>query len=386
VASKQWGAWAVAFVWFTTHFGGGFASGRQLVDFYVRYGWYAIFTPFISVGIIALVLYNAWSFSVREKVYDYRSWSTAYFKPLGVLEPFFSFFIEVMFLIILLLATAVAFATGGSLLTRLFPALSYNFVTLSIAILIFALTIWGAEVWRKAATIIGIVMIAGVLVVYSANLIVNLPKLTAVVGSMPSANGGFWEAVWLSVKYAGLQCSLIGAYTAVADSLKTQADVKKAALIGFVLNAGVMTLAATGILTHYPQILTEATPITYITEHGGMGGAFGAAVVSGIILLALVSTGVGLIYGGARRISSWWVKRTGSTKTFMTDVISSAIYVILSWCIASFGLLALISQGYVWVGTFSTPLVVVPVLFVAFLHKRQGDSPRPSGSSLAEEG
>lgn len=27
----------VAFVWFTTHFGGGFASGAQIYSYYVRY-------------------------------------------------------------------------------------------------------------------------------------------------------------------------------------------------------------------------------------------------------------------------------------------------------------------------------------------------------------
>jgi len=361
----------VACVWFTTHFGGGFASGRQLIDFYVKYGWYAVFTPFISVGIIGLVLYCAWDFAVREKVYDYRNWSVAYFKPLGVLEPFFSLAIEVMFLIILLVATAVAFATGGSLLTKLFPTMSYNAVTVGIAVLIFVLTIWGAEIVRKAATLMAVMIIAGMLVVYLSNLAVNHSKLTAVLSALPSANGGFWEALWQSVKYAGLQCSLIGAYTAVADSMHTKADVKKAAWVGFVVNVGVMLLAATGVLTHYPDILSETTPITYITEHSGSGATISVTVVSIIILLALVSTGVGLTYGGAKRISNWWIKRTGSTKTFMTDVVSSAIYVTISWIIASFGLIALISKGYVWVGTLSTPLVVIPIILVAFMHKKR---------------
>ena len=28
----------VSFVWFTTHFGGGFASGAQIYSYFVRYG------------------------------------------------------------------------------------------------------------------------------------------------------------------------------------------------------------------------------------------------------------------------------------------------------------------------------------------------------------
>jgi uncharacterized membrane protein YkvI len=377
---SKWGAWAVAFVWFTTHFGGGFASGRQLVDFYVQYGWYAIFTPVISVGIIATVLYCAWSFAIKHKVYDYRSWSVAYYKPLGWFEPFFSFCIEVMYLIILLMATGVAFSTGGETLKQLVPNLPYNVTTVGIALFIFALTIWGAETVRKAATFMAILIIVGMLVIYVSNLVVNFSSLVAVAETLPSANGGFWPAMWQSVKYAGLQCSLIGAYTAVADALSTQKDVKKATCIGFIVNAGVLFLAATGALSHYPEILNKAEiplPITYITQHGG-GGNVGMALFSMVMLLAVVSTGVGLIYGGARRISTWWMKRAGVTSSRRIDIISSAVYVGISWYIASFGLIRLIAQGYAWVGILSTPLVVVPVILTAMI--RGAKIPSPSSS------
>jgi uncharacterized membrane protein YkvI len=380
---SKWGAWAVAFVWFTTHFGGGFASGRQLVDFYVQFGWYAIFTPIISAALIALVLYCAWSFAVKYEVYDYRSWSVAYYKPLKGFAPFFSAAIEVMYLIILIMATGVAFSTGGTLLTQLVPSLKehYYLCTVGLALFIFALTIWGAETVRKAATVMAILIIAGMLTVYSSNLFVNFSKLAEVLKAAPSSNGGFWPAMWQSVKYAGLQCSLIGAYTAVADALHTQADVKKATFIGFIVNAGMLILAATGVLAHYPltgdmlgtveapTIMRLPTPITYITQHGG-GGNIGVALVSMIILLAVISTGVGLIYGGARRVSTWWMKRTGATSSHRVDIVSSAVYVTISWCVASFGLIPLIAQGYTWVGILSTPLVVIPIILVAVLHGR----------------
>ncbi|GHV40663.1 hypothetical protein FACS1894187_21780 [Synergistales bacterium] len=370
--SNSWGVWSVAFVWFTTHFGGGFASGRQLVDFYVKFGWYAIFMPVISTAIIALVLYCAWSFAVRHKVYDYYSWSAEYYKPTGPGAPVFSAAIEIMYLIILLMATGVAFATGGTLLTQQFPDISYSVGTVGLAVFIWALTIWGAETVRKAATAMAILIISGMLVIYLSNLATNFSKLTAVVSAAPSENGGFYAALWQSVKYAALQCSLIGAYTAVVDVLHTQEDVRKTTLIGFVVNAGILLLAATGALSHYPDILPEAAPITYITRHGG-GGDIGVALVSMIIILAVVSTGVGLIYGGARRVSTWWTKKTGTTSSRKMDIISSTIYVAISWCVASFGLIPLIAQGYTWVGILSTPLVVIPVLLMGAYHKSRGN-------------
>ena len=40
----------VAFVWFTTHFGGGFASGAQIYSYYVRYGIWCLLMPVLAMG------------------------------------------------------------------------------------------------------------------------------------------------------------------------------------------------------------------------------------------------------------------------------------------------------------------------------------------------
>lgn len=364
-SDSRWGVCcSVAFVWFATHFGGGFASGRQLVDFYVKYGWYAVFTPILSVGLIALVLWCAWQFAVRHGVYDYHSWSVRYFEPLGWLEPVFSMLIEAMYLIILLLATGVAFATGGTVLNHIFPDIPYHVGTVGLAVLILSLTIWGSGTVRKASTVMSLLIIAGMLVIYSSNLVANFPRLLQVMRELTEAEGGFWPALWQSVKYAALQCSLVGAYTAVADGLRTSRDVNRTTLLGFCVNAGMLTLASVGALLHFPAILSERAPVTYITQHGG-GGALGVVLVSALILLAVVSTGVGLIYGSTRRITAWWSARTGRPASRKVDVAASAVYVVASWCVASYGLIPLIAKGYAWVGAMSAPLIVAPILLVA---------------------
>jgi uncharacterized membrane protein YkvI len=362
----------VAFVWFTTHFGGGFASGRQIVEFFAQFGWYAVFTPIISVAIISAVLYFAWSFAVKHKTYDYLTWSSGYFKPLGkALTFFFEIVIEVMYIIILLLATGIALATGGTLVSEILPNVSYSACTVALAVLIFVLTIWGAETVRRAAASMAILIIAGMLVIYLTSLYNNFPKLAAAVSAMPSPadKGGFGEALWQSVKYAGLQCAVVGAYIAVADALKTQDDVKKTTLVGFVLNAGMLMLAMTGVFAFYPEINAERMPIIYVTLHGG-GGEPVLLVVSLIILLAVVSTGVGMVYGGARRVSNWWKKKTGTGESRAVDVIAPAVYILVAWCLSTFGLIGLIAQGYGWVGILSTPLVVIPILLMGFVHRR----------------
>ncbi len=358
MVSKEWGPLAVAFVWFTTHFGGGFASGRQLVDFFVGYGWYAAFTPVLAILIVGFVLYYAWEFSFIHKAYDYREWMDKFFRPY---EIFFSNAFEVMYLMILLIASAVAVATGGTVMQQLLGT-GYVMNTVIVAVCIFFLTIFGAEVVRRAATAMALLIIIGMLIIYVANLFVNLPQLIGVLRSAPSPKG-FGEAFWAMSKYIGFQACAMGAYIAVADALMSHEDVKKAFWYGVIVNAGVLWLATLGVLAHYPTILAEKVPVLYVAAHGG-GGQFGTGIVSLLIFLAVVSTGVSLIYGGARRIVGWWGRTHRGSSERTTNVIASLAYVLITWAIALFGLLPLIAKGYGYLGSIAIFLLVIPILFV----------------------
>lgn len=213
---------AVAFVWFTTHFGGGFASGRQLIQFFVQYGWYALFTPILAMLINAVMFYYAWEFSVKHKTFEYRSWTDAFYRPY---EKVFSNLYELVFNITLITATAVAFATGGATLTGVLGT-PYIVNTVVIAIIMFIFTIYGANVIRAVASWIAIIVIAGLLFIYGSNFIVILPSLKEIIKIAPSSQG-LWSALWETIKYASLQGAVVGSYIAVADVLKDKNDAKR---------------------------------------------------------------------------------------------------------------------------------------------------------------
>ena len=357
-------ALSFAFVWFTTHFGGGFSSGRQLVDFYVSYGWYAIFTPFIALTIMAFVYYFAWKGSVVHRAFDYHSWGKKFYGRYSVV---FGTANSIMYNLILLTATSVAFATGGSVLKELFGS-PYVLNTIIIAVLILLLTIFGAEVVRRAATVMAVLIIGGMVAVYATNLVVNFPLLKQVILQAPSPKGA-GGAVWKAITYAGFQVCLIGAFVSVADVLKTKQDVFRASLYGFIVNAVILWLATAGALTHYPAINNEVVPIIYIARHSVGEGAAGG-IVSGLILLAVISTGVSCVYGGAKRIVVALQERLGDKATAKgaraTHIMSSLVYVAVTWAIALFGLLPLISKGYGTLGVLAIPLIIIPVLVKGF--------------------
>lgn len=356
-------ALAVAFVWFTTHFGGGFASGRQVVEFYVNYGWYAIFAPIIALALMSIVYYYAWEFTVIHKTYDYKSWANAFYHPF---EKVLASIYEIMFNLILLTATAVAFATGGATLQATLGT-PYIINTLLIAVFIFFLTIYGADVIRKAASYMAILIIAGLIIIYGSNIFARLPELMAVLNNAPNPKG-FAPALWQALVYAGFQITLIGAFVAVSDVLTDKKEAKKATIYGFIINCSLLLLASTVLLSFYPQILPEKVPVLYVIRNG-VGSTWMELMISLLILLGVVSTGVNLIYGGAKRIMMLW---PGEAKHLRSkNLIASGIYVIITWAIALFGLIPLIAKGYGYIGYVSIFVIIIPVLYFGFFKRER---------------
>jgi uncharacterized membrane protein YkvI len=357
---------AVAFVWFTTHFGGGFASGQQVVQYYVGYGWYASFLPILSQAIQAFAFFYAWKFALEKRKYDYRSWTLEFYKPVEkVMAPAF----ELIFQLILVTATAVAFATGGATLTKVLGT-SYLLNTIFIALFMLLLTIFGAELVRKAATYIAVAIIIGVIFIYVPNVIVGWDKIVANIGGLRAGTientKTFGQALWRTIVYAGFQSACLGAYLAHSSALKDVNDAKKAATWGFIINATILMISTLGIMAFYQDgILKEAVPSLFVVMNG-VGAAWMTPLVSILIILGAVSTGVNLIYGTSNRILTY-VSRNDSAevkkaKETPRSIVISLVYVAATWSIAQFGLIPLIAKGYGTLGYISVFVIILPLL------------------------
>ena len=159
----------VAFVWFTTHFGGGFASGAQIYSYYVRYGIWCLLMPVLVMGYNAVFFAYCLRFARKHEVYDYRSYNNAFY---GKFAPVFSNLFEVLYICVMCVAPAVAFATGGATLSTL-TGLPYLLCTLIIGIFIFVVAVFGTDLVRKVASVLSVCIIAGLLIVYIPNIMAD---------------------------------------------------------------------------------------------------------------------------------------------------------------------------------------------------------------------
>ena len=66
--SKMPLAMGLAFVAFTTQFGGGFASGAQIYQYFINYGIWCLILPAVTQGLYALFFWYGMRYAYKHKL------------------------------------------------------------------------------------------------------------------------------------------------------------------------------------------------------------------------------------------------------------------------------------------------------------------------------
>lgn len=351
----------VAFVWFTTHFGGGFASGAQIYSYYVRYGIWCLLMPVLAMAYNAVFFaYSLW-FARQHQVYDYRTYNNVFY---GKFAPVFSNLFELLYLCVMCVAPAVAFATGGATLNAL-TGLPYLFCTLLIGIFIFIVAIFGTDLVRKVASVLSVCIILGLLVVYLPNIAAGLPKIKDAAESMTRQQLPFREALYSAFLYGTFQLSNIAVFVQHAKSFEKPQDAAKSMAAGFVVNGLMMVMVVLGLMTVYanPEAAGQSIPTLFMVQNG-VGAFFMTPLISLLIILGAVSTAVNMVAAMVKRICKDQEEGTGKRKIRITkkEILAALICCLVDFAIAQFGLLTLIQKAYSLIAYLAIPAILVPYL------------------------
>ena len=372
----------IAFVAFTTQFGGGFASGAQIYQYFVNYGIWTLFLPILSQLLIALFFWYGMRYAYRHKTYDYRRFSDSFY---GKMAPVFSNLYELVYLMLICLAPAVAFATGGSTLQQL-TKLPYWLCTLVIGAFIFIIAIFGTEIVRKCAATLSVLIIIGLVVVLVPNIIAQWDNITASIsqmagGALPvssAESGSFGNALWRSIIYFVFQLASIGLMYQHVEPLTDEKQVTKACIYTFIVNVAAMMMTVLGMLTiAFNPALKEVTIPMLLMVQNGVGSIVLTPIISILIILGAISTAVNMIAGiVTRTVNSLEKKETAEVATkkrLSRSTIASLLFTILAFGIAQFGLIPLISKGYAYLGYVTLVVVAIPFIihFAMNLNKKQ---------------
>ena len=369
----------VAFVWFTTHFGGGFASGAQIYSYFVRYGIWCLIMPVFAMLYNTVFFAYSLRFARKHQVYDYRSYNNAFY---GKFAPIFSNLFEILYICVMCVAPAVAFATGGATLSTL-TGLPYLLCTFLIGVFIFVVAIFGTDLVRKVASVLSICIIAGLLIVYIPNIISGLSGISAAAESMTKAELPFGDALYSAFLYGTFQLSNIAVFVQHAKSFDRPGDAVKSMGVGFVVNALMMVMVVLGLMTVYtnPDAAGQSVPTLFMVQNG-VGASFMTPLISILIILGAVSTAVNMVAAMVKRIcgekedkaSGEGERASGEAEAeeepagkrrfqvTRKEIIAALICCIVDFGIAQFGLLTLIQKAYSFLAYLAIPVILIPYI------------------------
>lgn len=374
-----------ATVWFSTHCGAGFASGTQELQYFANHGWWGPLLPILTIFIIALTYYVGVETARQINKFDYHAWSKEAYKPFGFIG---SIFIDISIALTVIAATAAVIAAGASLGNQQFgwPPILGSLLMFAI---ITVLSIFGAKVVRNSAMIMTVGIIAIVLLVLIAGLIKFAPDISrlfserfvnptaakwSVTGTNETVPGNFGNSLLWALTYSGFQMGIIGASAASFKGAKSKQESKGFAILGFILNAVMLSGVTFLLLAGMPGIWADKAARTLPTLF--MVNQLNMPILKFLypimLFLALVTTGVGLIFGLVERLNPYLLKN------MQNEVARKAILSIISigvcWAVSLLGLMWVVAVAYKYLGILNWFFVILPLWIFGFKNIKARDN------------
>ena len=365
----SWGAmFGIASVWFGSHVGGGFATGNQTWQYYSMYGWIALFTPMLAMLLLGWVLREAVVFAHANQTFTYDAFFRKLWDPYPKLEISF----EIFFLIMLVVAVGVAIAGAASLFVE--QGIPYGVAVLITGTLLLVMTIFGAKLLMRAATLMSIMIMLACGIIFLIGISAKSAGLTHLMDTV-ELPFGHWTPLTKVVIYAAFQVVYLPSYVACATEVKSWKDLNRLTIMGIAMNGVYLSAGALLLLLWQGQNGLDFSKITLpnmaICEALGQPWLYWCYGLT--LFVAFVSTGVGCIFGMIPRLENKILR--GATGVFSNltarRALISLIVMLVAMSISMAGLSNLVRHGYGYCGYLSIVAVILPVLIIGRIKNRR---------------
>jgi uncharacterized membrane protein YkvI len=337
--------------------GGGYGTGREIVQFFLSLGPAAgLAAMALSTAIFSIVCAVTYEFARTHQTFEYQSFFRS-------LIGRFSWAYELTWLVFMLLVLAVVMSAAGHILVDVF-GLGYWVGVVGMAIVIGVLVFLGTEMIEKAFSVWSILLylVFGVLLTWS--MVRFGPRIwdTLLTGSAPTEDGlpgGSWLIGGIS--YAGYNLAIIPALLFSVRELRTRRESMLAGLLVgpiAMIPAFVFFVAMLGL---YPDIVTAAVPATPLLE--ALDSRWFLVAFQVMLVGTLLETGTGFIHSVNERVAKALSARPGNRELGKRGRAVIAVgWLGLAVSVAQFGLIDLIAKGYGTMAWVFIGVYVLPVL------------------------
>ncbi len=331
--------------------GGGYSTGRELVQFFLPSGpWGGVLGMAVTACIFSAVLATTFELCRLTRSYDYQTFVALLLGPAAVL-------FEIAYIALLVLVMAVLGAAAGTVAAESFglPALAG---TIGLMAAIGLLVFLGNEA-------VGVVLSSFAVILYVVYATIVVWSLT-VFGERISASfaGEPVAAGWLmsGVIYSGYN---VAALPAVLFCLRHQTRRREAIVAG--LLAGPIAIVPAlllfvAMIGCYPEIKAQPVPLNFLLEQ--FQATWFQRLFQVLFFGILVKSGTALLHSINERVAHLYQIRGRTMPRHYRPAISIGVMMLSVYAAAAVGLIDLIAKGYGMLTYVFLALLVVPVLTV----------------------
>ena len=348
--------------------GGGYATGREVVEYAGRFGNWGWLSVAIITVCFAVVMALSFELARLAGAYDYKTWSR------NLVGPFW-WLVDVLILSMMMLVIAVMTAAIGEVLQQTVGLPKP--LSLAIALACVGFLSWRgsgfiekAKTWGSAALYLGYCAFAA--------LVLTAPIEEAVAQPAPAASapgGGVLEVIVAAVLYVAYNVAVVPAVLFCLHRQTRRSETfSSGALAGVAMTVPFALTLACLLRSPQASVMEAEVPWLPLINAAAEGRAGGPALWIAIFGLVagwtLIETAVGSIHALLRRVESnlddlprRWRPASGRLTRRQKAVTAVGVLVAAAG-LSTLGIIDLVARGYGTLAWGFIALVVVPLLVV----------------------
>ena len=336
------------FVFQSIVIGGGYGTGRELVEFFLKFGPLGgLLGMVLSTAIWSAVCLVSFELARRTRSYDYRTFTRQ------LLHRWW-FLYEICYLVMMLLGLAVIAAASGSIVEAVF-SLPYHAGVIGIMACVGFLVFKGTAVIEKSFALWSFVL-------YAIYLVFLAWGLSQLFGDKPWPSLEIKPGWFLAgVKYAGYNMVAIPALLFCIRHIERRREAVGAGILVGPIGMIPAFFFYLAMVTQYPAVVDQTVPANFLLE--ALGSTAFQVVFQVVLLGTLIESGTGMIHAFNERVAGVLAERRAVMPAALRPAVALLLLVAAA-LIAQLGLIDLVAKGY---GTATWGVIlcyVLPVLTI----------------------
>ena len=339
------------FVFQSVVIGGGYATGRELIQFFGASGPVGgLLGMAVTTLVWSAVLAVSFELVRRTQSYDYKSFFT-------VLLGRGWFLFEIAYLLLLVLVMSVLGAAAGEIIGDA-TGTPKIVGTLAIIALVAALVFRGSDTIGRVLGLSGVALFAVFIVLVLWSLFVFGDRIAVNFASVPVQGNWFGGGI----TYSAYNISVAVTVFFCVRILKTRREALIAGSLAGPITMLPGMLFFVAMMGYYPEINEAPLPSVFLAAK--LGAPWFNAVFQIAVLWALTATGVGMLHAINERVSQWFAERQKIMPQALRPLIAVTILLLAVFVAEAMGIISLIAQGYGALTWAFIVVLVVPVLTI----------------------